>query len=121
MAFKKPTDPNLLNNARQHRNDATSPEHLLWGLVRDRRLQGLKFRRQHPIGPYVADFYCHEAALVLELDGMSHDGRAEADARRTRYLESLGLTVLRISNEDVLRDREAVAIAILRAAGMDVR
>jgi very-short-patch-repair endonuclease len=121
MAFKKSSDPNLLSRARQMRHDATSPERALWGLIRDRPLQGLKFRRQHAIGPYVADFYCHEASLVVELDGMSHDGRAEADAQRTRYLESLGLRVVRISNDDVLRDREAVAIAILRAAGVDVR
>jgi very-short-patch-repair endonuclease len=118
MAYhRKPTDPKMLGRARQLRHDATSSERAVWGFVHDRRLEGLRIRRQHPIGPYVADFYCQEAALVLELDGMSHDESAEADAQPTRYLESLGLSVLRISNEDVLRDREAVAIAILRAAG----
>src|SRR5690242_9709167 len=99
---KKPINPLMIERARQLRRDTTVPERFLWSLLRDGRLAGLKFRRQHPIGPFVADFYCHDAALVVEVDGMSHDGRAVADAQRTSYLESQGLQVLRIGNDDVL-------------------
>src|SRR5262249_37325892 len=97
-----------------------TPERILWGLLRGGRLGGLKFRRQHPIGPFFADFYCCEAKLVVELDGISHDGRGDADRRRETYLRKSGLTVLRIGNDDVLRDLEAVAMAILKAAGRPV-
>ena len=84
------------------------------------RLARLKFRRQHPIGPFVVDFYCHDVRLVVEVDGMSHDGRGPEDRRRTAFLEGrAGLRVLRVSNDDVLRDPEAVAMAILRAAGRE--
>src|SRR5262245_26351469 len=106
-----------IERARRLRRDSTIPERILWGLLRGGRLGGLKFRRQHPLGPFIADFYCHEHKLVVELDGMSHDGRAEADRRRESYLRYHGLTVLRVGNDDVLRDSEAVAIAILTAAG----
>jgi very-short-patch-repair endonuclease len=116
---KKPINPLVIGRARRLRKETTVPERILWGLLRDGQLGGLKFRRQHPIGPFLADFFCHEAALIVELDGMSHDGRAEADARRTRSLEGQGLRVLRIGNDDVLKDRAAVALAILRAAGID--
>ena len=64
----------------QLRRDGTIPERLLWGLLRDRRLQGVKFRRQHPIGPYIVDFYCASCGLVVELDGRSHDDRGVPDS-----------------------------------------
>jgi very-short-patch-repair endonuclease len=64
------------------RRHSTIPERILWGMIRGGRLGGLKFRRQHPIGPFFADYYCHEAKLIVELDGMSHDSRGEADRRR---------------------------------------
>jgi very-short-patch-repair endonuclease len=109
-----------IDRARQLRRDSTTPERILWRLIRGGRLGGLKFRRQHPIGPFFADYYCHEAKLVVELDGTSHDGRADADRRREAYLRKGGLTVLRIGNDELLRDLEAVAMAILRAAGRSV-
>jgi very-short-patch-repair endonuclease len=115
---KQPTDPRMIERARQLRRESTIPEHFLWSLLRGGGLAGLKFRRQHPIGPFVADFYCHDVARVVELDGMSHEGRAEADSQRTRYLEGQGMRVLRLTNDDVLNDREAVALAILKAAGV---
>ncbi|HEX8202632.1 MAG TPA: endonuclease domain-containing protein, partial [Isosphaeraceae bacterium] len=80
---------------------------------------GLKFRRQYPFGLFVVDFYCHEAGLVVEIDGMSHDGRAQEDHQRTEFPCREGLRVLRVSNDDVLRDLEAVALAILRQAGVE--
>jgi very-short-patch-repair endonuclease len=107
--------------ARQLRRNATFPERVLWGLLRDRRLSGLKFRRQHAVGPYVVDFYCSSHRLVVELDGRSHDDRGLEDRRRQNYLESVaGLKVLRVGNDDVLHDPESVVFGVLRALGIDM-
>ena len=103
--------PIRTERARELRQQASTPERLMWG---GRRLDGIKFRRQHPIGPYVADFYCAAAKLVIELDGDSHIGRADADERRQRFIEDQGFMVIRFSNEDVLRTPDAVAETIWR-------
>jgi adenine-specific DNA-methyltransferase len=111
---KKPLDPELLEFARQLRKQQTDAEQLLWSLLRDRRLSGFKFRRQHPVEPYVVDFYCHEARLAVELDGGQHnepDERAR-DAKRTSFLEKQGIRVLRFWNNDVLQNTEGVLQAI---------
>ena len=86
-------------------------------MLRNGRLGGLKFRRQHPIGPYTVDFYCHEIGLVIEVDGMSHEDRGERDQRRTAYLQQQGLCVFRVTNQDVSSDSEAVrrGIAVVAA------
>jgi very-short-patch-repair endonuclease len=106
--------------ARQLRRNATVPERILWGLLRDRRLSGVKFRRQHSVGPYVVDFYCHSHRLVVELDGRSHDDRGLDDRRRQDYLEMVaGLKVFRVGNDDVLHDRESVILGVLRALGIE--
>ena len=104
--------------ARQLRHDATIPEQLLWGRLRNRGLAGLKFRRQHPVGRYVADFYCHEYQLAVELDGESHDARGAYDAKRTEFLSQQGIRVLRVLNDDLLRDLDEVLMAILLACGI---
>jgi very-short-patch-repair endonuclease len=105
--------------ARELRKNATGPERALWGLLRDRRLCGAKFRRQHAVGPYVVDFYCPVRRLVVEIDGRSHDDRGEADRRRQEYLESVAkLKVFRVRNDDVLYHREAVILGLLRALGI---
>jgi len=109
-----------IERARKLRSDSPIPERILWGLLRSGRLGGLKFRRQHPIGPFFADFYCHDARIVVELDGMSHDGRGAADRRREAFLKRQGLEVVRVGNDDVLHDIETVAIAILRGAGLSL-
>ncbi len=107
--------------ARQLRRDATIPERILWGLLRDRRLQGVKFRRQRPIGPYVVNFYCASRGLVVELDGRSHDDRGVPDRQRQDYLETVArLKVFRVGNDDVLDDPESVIFGILRALGMEI-
>jgi very-short-patch-repair endonuclease len=81
----------------------------------------LKFRRQQPIGPYIVDFFCHEVALVVEVDGRSHDERGKEDSQREAFLrEQQRLQVLRVSNDDVLKETESVLFAILRAAGKEV-
>jgi very-short-patch-repair endonuclease len=98
------------------RTNATVPETLLWSALRGRNLSGLKFRRQHPIEPYIADFYCHSARLVIELDGRSHDNRSEHDNQRSKFLGELGLIALRISNDDVLNNLDGVLEFIAEAA-----
>jgi very-short-patch-repair endonuclease len=101
--------------AKTLRRDQTDAERKLWMILRDRRLEGLKFRRQAPIGPYVADFVCVEAMLVIEVDGSQHaEARATYDARRTAYLESLGYRISRFWNSDVLKNIDGVAIEIVR-------
>jgi very-short-patch-repair endonuclease len=112
--------PDSTARARQLRRDSTVPERILWGALRAGGLARLKFRRQHPIGPFVVDYYCHESRLVVELDGMSHDGRASEDARRTEYLQQQGLRVFRVTNDDVLADCEAVARGIAAVAGVEL-
>ncbi len=105
----------MKHRARSLRRESPIPERILWGLLRGRRLAGWKFRRQQPVGPYVADFLCDEAKLVVELDGMTHVGQGARDDARTRFMEAQGLTVIRFSNDDLLQHQEAVALAILQA------
>ncbi len=104
----------LHQRSRQLRHDATFPERLLWGHLRAGRLAGWKFRRQHLIESFVVDFYCHDARLAIELDGDSHNGRAAYDAKRTEILIAAGVSVLRILNDDILRDLDSVLEYILR-------
>ena len=106
--------------AKQLRRESTYPERKLWGVLRGRQLGGLKFRRQHPVGPYLVDYYCHEHQLVIELDGDSHSERADYDRQRQAFLEESGYRVLRIANDDVLHDDEAVAILILQVCGKPI-
>jgi ATP-dependent DNA helicase RecQ len=106
---KRPITPPLLKAfARELRHDSTVPERMLWGALRGRKLAGLKFRRQHPIPPFVIDFYCEEELLVVELDGDSHIGHAGADENRTAELLKKDLKVIRFGNDDVIDDLEAV-------------
>lgn len=105
-----------LGRSKQLRRNLTGPERGLWYLLRGRQLAGMKFRRQQIIGPYIVDFYCAQTRLVLEVDGESHVGRGASDAARDAYLRSHGLRVLRVTNDDVLRDPEAVMLAILKLA-----
>ena len=94
--------------ARELRKTATSAEQLFWELVRDRRFLDLKFRRQHQIGDYIVDFYCDEKELIIEIDGGIHntDQRRKVDHKRDGYLKALGMTVIRIPNEELLSDTE---------------
>ena len=88
----------------------------MWKLLRDRKT-GAKFRRQHPIQPYVADFACVESMLIVEVDGPSHriDEQIAHDARRTAFLEGLGWRVLRVGDGDVLSDPSGVVARIIKA------
>jgi very-short-patch-repair endonuclease len=96
----------IVGLARGLRKAQTSAEERLWYCLRDRRLIGAKFRRQHPLGRYIADFYCHEARLVIELEGGIHDERNQKDydAVRQETIEQRGLIMLRLKNEQVIND-----------------
>ena len=108
-----PLPSRTLEHARKLRGTSTDAEQKLWHHLRAGRLNGLKFRRQHPIPPYVADFYCEAVKLVVELDGSQHN--EVVDAARTRFLESRGLRVLRYWDNEVLQDTEAVLAHIWSA------
>jgi very-short-patch-repair endonuclease len=93
------------------------PEVLLWQRLKSRP-NGLKFRRQHPAGPYILDFYCHEARLVIEIDGMAHDmgDRPDRDVAREADLKRRGLRVARLPAAEVLRDPDEAAASIVAYA-----
>jgi very-short-patch-repair endonuclease len=103
--------------ARALRNDMTKAEACLWKYaLRARQMKGYTFRRQRPIGPYIADFACLDLMLVIEVDGLTHlfEETQIKDARKERYLENLGYTVLRFKDEDVLKSMNQVIDAIER-------
>lgn len=112
-----------MKRARASRRAMTLPEVILWGEVRRGRLNGLRFRRQHPVGPYILDFYLPSHRLAVEVDGEGHGhpDQMRHDARRDQWLAGQDVTVLRFAAAAVLNDdeREGVLEAILRAAGFD--
>jgi very-short-patch-repair endonuclease len=97
----------------------TDAEERLWYNLRRHGLSGYKFRRQHPLGSYILDFYCAKAGLVVEVDGGQHieSEKAIQDAKRTRYLTARGLRVLRFTNLEVLLETDAVLNSVLEALG----
>ena len=103
-----------ISSAREHRKLCTVTEGLLWSILRARQVCDLKFRREHPIGGFIADFACEAVKLVVEIDGGYHDQMGEQDVAREKTLRELGWDVLRFSDKDVEADVEAVAIAIAR-------
>ena len=128
--FRRPEDPSrrpLRNElvagerakefAKVLRRELSPPERLLWSRLKAGQLQGLKFRKQHPLGPWIADFYCHEAGLVVEIDGPSHRGeRREMDDLRDRWMTERDLGVLRVTGREVFANVEGVLGTILRRA-----
>ena len=107
-----------LTRARALRKRLSPPEILLWTRLRVRDSDTPTFRRQHPIGPYIADFYCAQARLVVEIDGWGHGDEAQIvhDDRRDRYLAGLDYHVIRIAAAEVMRDADDVADGMVRAA-----
>ena len=102
--------PNTVRRARDLRKRMTDAEVILWSRLRRDVVGGFRFRRQHPLGPYIADFACVPAKLVVEVDGDSHgsDTGIEYDRRRNAYVEALGWRVLRVWNEDVYKRLDTV-------------
>ena|ERR1035437_1386065 len=96
--------------AKALRKDGTPAEKLLWKMIRNRKLFGLKFRRQHPLKYFVADFYCHELLLAIEVDGSIHDleENKQYDKEREEIITELGITVLRFTNEEVFSEPEKI-------------
>jgi very-short-patch-repair endonuclease len=100
----------IFENARNLRHRLTEAEALLWEKLRNRRLKGLKFRRQHPLDQFVVDFYCSDYQIAVELDGSIHDENEAQlyDAARTKKLEQSGINFIRFTNEEVLNDIHSV-------------
>ena len=107
-----------VGKARRLRRDQTDAERKLWFRLRDRRLNGLKFRRQMPIESYIVDFCCESARLIIELDGGQHAERS-SDAERTANLENYGYLVLRFWNNDVLGNIDGVLETIIATASQE--
>ena len=118
---KRPTwhvSDKMRSRARALRRNSTDAERVIWNALRAHRLNGASFRRQTPIGPYVVDFVCPMANLVVELDGGQHfeDAKIKQDSRRDAFLALKGFRVLRFSNHDVMTNRQGVLETI--AAGL---
>ncbi len=107
-----------IKHARRLRREATFPERLLWARLRSGQLEGLKFRRQHPVGPYITDFACIELKLIVELDGDTHGQPAQIrhDSVRTGFLHAEGWEVIRFWNVDVMDSLDGVLQQIEEAA-----
>ena len=112
-----------IDKARELRRSSTEAEQAAWPLLRKLRLKGFRFRRQHPVGPYIADFCCRERRLIVELDGSVHGqpSQARSDVRRDAHLQSMGYTVQRLPNGMVLQApdlfvQEVVGFVLLREA-----
>jgi very-short-patch-repair endonuclease len=109
------TTTELIEQARRFRHDQTSAEEVLWQVLRDRQLDGIKFRRQVPISRFILDFYCPAARFVIELDGPVHDQQRERDAARSAVLEARGYRVIRFRNDEVFDDLAGVLARIVAA------
>jgi very-short-patch-repair endonuclease len=110
MALKKiiKYNPNLKTLAKHLRNNSTLSEVLLWNVLKGKKLEGLDFHRQKPIGEYIVDFYCPELNLVIEIDGISHNLKTEKDKERQEVLERLGFNFIRIYDNDVKKNLNGV-------------
>ena len=108
--MRKEGEYRVTQKARTLRQNMTKAEVILWVNIRKRAMNGARFRRQHPIGPYIADFACAAAKLVVEVDGATHSTPEELahDARRTKYLEQEGWVVIRVTNIDVYENMDGV-------------
>ncbi len=113
MATDRRIEEELTMNARSLRSNMTDAERRLWHAIRGRQIGGHRFRRQHPIGPYIADFACLEQRCVIELDGGQHQDQVIYDERRTLYLQEQGWQVLRFWNNDVLSNLDGVLSMVM--------
>ena len=109
--------PKYFRYARENRNKETSAEVLLWSKLKNKQLEGLKFRRQHPLGAYILDFYCHSSQVSIEIDGGYHNLEEQKtyDAERTAFIQESGIRELRFSNEAVMKNIDAV-LSMIREA-----
>jgi very-short-patch-repair endonuclease len=115
IIFTHQTNHDKIRLSKEFRKNPTKAEKRLWNRLRAHRLDGLHFRRQVVLGPYIVDFICYTARLVIEADGDIHLNQKDMDLERDRFLESLGLRVIHISNEEILHDEENVVSSIRQA------
>jgi len=113
--MKRPPGIEALKFQREMRRNMTEPEKRLWHVVRNRQISNAKFRKQSWLGPFLVDFFCAEAKLVIEVDGDSHAHQQGYDARRTAWLAAEGFRVIRFSNDEVMRNLDGVAVVIADA------
>ena len=113
-----PPTAETYRRAARMRRSLTPPEARLWLHIKGGGIEGLRFRRQHPVGPYILDFYCHAARLAVEVDGAGHDHASQIahDERRTRWLLAQGVEVLRVRSTDVRDHLDGVLALILQRA-----
>jgi very-short-patch-repair endonuclease len=114
LELSEQVNPELLRRATELRKHMTPEEQLVWQELRGNRL-GVHFRRQHPLAPYIVDFYCHQARLVVEIDGSPHRQQQGYDRLRDAYLARFGIRMLRLANRSVRDDLPAVIYAIREA------
>ena len=107
--------PGVMLAAREHRKEPTPAEEQLWMALRDGQLGGFNFRRQHPVGAFILDFYCPRKKLCIEVDGAVHEGQRELDEARTEALGTLEIRVSRFRNEEVLHDLSSVLARVTDA------
>ena len=114
-------DPFQLPIAKELRKTSTLAEARLWEQLRGKRLEGYKFARQHPVGPYFADFACRSEKMIVEVDGATHstDTELQRDEARTKFLQQQGYRVLRVGNEEVLHGMDEVLTLIREAMNRD--
>ena len=117
--MKKQPSEGAHERARILRRDMTEAEIAVWRMLRSRQTEGFRFRRQVPIGRFIADFVCHEARLIVEIDGGQHDSSSEPEASRTRFLECQGYRVLRFWNNEVLDNPEGTRAVIAEILHQD--
>ncbi len=103
-----PYNPKLKQLARNLRNNSTLSEMLLWEYLKGKQMRGFDFHRQKPIDNYIVDFFCSELMLAIEIDGDSHDWKAEEDEKRQKRLESLGVRFLRFQDIDVKQNMDGI-------------
>jgi cyclase len=113
--FHKGASSELFGNAKKLRRNRTEAENILWENIRHKKLNGLKFRRQHPIGDYIIDFYCHDKKLGIEVDGEIHQKKEHKmnDLQRTSELNQLGIQIIRFTNNEILDEMKMVKKKIL--------
>ncbi len=108
MSSKIRSPKYIIELARKMRMNLTIPEEILWNELKTKKMEGFRFRIQHPIHRYILDFYCHEKKFAVEIDGDVHKHRKDYDDYRDEYLKSAGITTLRFKNEDVINNIDYV-------------
>lgn len=112
---EKPAYPAVWERARELRKQPTTAEKILWRAIRKRKLDGIKFRRQHVIHRFIVDFYCPKAKLAIEIDGDIHRFQVEYDKARQEYLTEHGYRIIRFENQEVMNDLKSVLGRLLEA------